>query len=110
VVEFVVTGLFAAVGVFSLLHWLNVEFGAASPAEHIAFAMYATGRVGMWFAFAGFFLGYAIVDEPQAFRWYILLPIVLAGVQLLSGLYLGRSSSSAHRRSGRLRGRDDGED
>src|SRR2546430_9707798 len=98
VAELVAAGRFGIVGVFSLLHWLDVEFGAATPGEHVAYALYATSRVGMWFAFGAFFLGYAVVDEPQAFRWYILVPIGLAGVQLLTGLYLGRSPSSSDER------------
>lgn len=91
VVELVVAGLLALGGVRSLLRWLVADLGPVRPSERLVAAFYATARVGMWFAFAGFFAGYALVENPAQFRWYVFVPLVLAGVQLLSGLYLGRS-------------------
>ena len=54
----------------------------------------------MWFAFAGFFLIYAAIpvqgraalDDLEAYRWYLMVPLVLAAMQLLGGWFLGRRS------------------
>ena len=59
-----------------------------------------TGRIGLWFAFAGFFLIYASIqvrgraalDDLEEFRWYLMVPLVLAALQLLGGWFLGRRS------------------
>jgi hypothetical protein len=77
--------------------------------DQILFSLYRVGRVGAWFAFAGFFVGYAAVDEPQQFGWYVGVIIGLAGLQLLTGLLLARSPSRSpgpRSRAGR-RGRND---
>jgi len=57
-----------------------------------------TGRVGLWFAFAGLFAiyassdaqGRAAIDELGDLRWYVAVPLVLAGVQFAAGYFLGR--------------------
>lgn len=100
VVELVMAGILAVAGVRSLWTWIGRTFSAASAMEHIAYALHITGRVGLWFAFAGFFAGYALVDEPQRFGWYVLVPVALAGVQLLTGLFLSRSSASREGEAG----------
>ncbi len=96
-VEMIVAGAFALVGLFSLRKWLRVDFEAASGGERIIYAIHVTARVGLWFAFAGFFFGYALVDRPTDLRWYIFVPIGLAAVQLLSGIYLARTPAAQAR-------------
>ncbi|CAN5227736.1 hypothetical protein BH20ACT24_BH20ACT24_17430 [soil metagenome] len=100
VVELVIAAILAIAGVRSLLTWIGRTFSAASTMEHIAYALHITGRVGLWFAFAGFFAGYALVDEPQLFAWYVFVPVGLAGMQLLTGLFLSRSSASREGETG----------
>jgi hypothetical protein len=94
VAEIVVASVFLALGVRSLLRWIDTEFAAGSTFEQILFALHATARVGLWFAFGGFFLGYALLDEPQGFGWFFLVPVALAALQLLTGALLSRSPSS----------------
>jgi len=36
--------------------------------------------------------GRAALDDLQAFRWYLLVPLVLGVMQLLGGWFLGRRS------------------
>jgi hypothetical protein len=91
VFELVAAGLIAIGGLRSLVRWIGTDFDATSAGEQMTFLLHATARVGLWFAFAGFFLGYALVDEPRRFGWYVLVPIALAGVQLLTGVLLARS-------------------
>ncbi len=91
VTELVIAALLALLGVASLAKWMRAGFDPESPAEQVLYALYRTGRVGTWFAFGGFFLGNALVDDPLAFRWYVFVPIGLGGLQLLAGILLGRS-------------------
>ena len=93
--ELILAAVFVVPGLFSLRKWLNVDFVAGSAGERLLYTLYATARVWMWFAFAGFFVGYAAVENPISMRWFIMAPIALAAIQLLSGLFLGRSPSSA---------------
>jgi hypothetical protein len=61
--------------------------------------------VGLWFAVAGLFAIYASVDlrgrawvdEVEPYRWYLIVPLVLAAMQLLAGWFLGRRSPSGER-------------
>jgi hypothetical protein len=84
VVELVVAGLFALGGVRSLVKWFGSAFESTSPGDQAAFALHLTARVGMWFGFAAFFAGYAVVDEPQRLRWFVLVPLGLAAIQILT--------------------------
>jgi len=80
VVELVVAGLLSLGGIRSLVVWIGSEFDARSAREQVLYSLYLTARVGMWFAFAGFFAGYALVDEPQNFAWYVMIPISLVAL------------------------------
>ncbi len=98
VVEFVLVGLFVAGGLRSLWTWGRRPFEGTDVRDHLLYALYVTGRVGLWFSFAGFFLinatvnaeGRAAVDEFARFRWYLLVPLLLAALQLVAGYFLGR--------------------
>ena len=93
VFEGVVAGLLALGGVWSFARWIRRPFASTSLRDQVLYTLYLTGRVGVWFALAGFFLGYAVLDEPQRFGWYVYVPIGLATMQLLAGIALGRSRS-----------------
>lgn len=91
IVELIVAAIFLFFGVLSLLKWLRTDFDADSTRDRVLYALHVTCRVGMWFALAGFFVGYALVDEPSNLRWYFLVPLILAGVQFLTGVVLSRA-------------------
>lgn len=95
--ELVLAGLLALGGVRSLVRWLGTTFDVQGPGDRILFTLHAAARVGLWLAFAGFFAGYALIDEPQRFKWYLFVPIGLAGIQLLTGVFLARSPSGPRR-------------
>jgi len=97
VVELAMAGLLAVAGLRSLVTWLRTEFEARSPGEQILYALHATARVGVWFAFAGFFAGYAVVDDPGHFTPFVMIPITLAALQLLTGFFLARPGTRSHR-------------
>ena len=93
-VELAIGALFAVGGALSVRRWLRVEFQTSGLSERFLYALHVTARVGMWFAFAGFFVGYAVVEDTEAIRWYFLVPVALAGVQLLTTVLLGSSSKA----------------
>lgn len=96
--EWVIAAVFAGLGVRSLVHWARRPFESSDPTDHVLYALYLTGRVGMWFAFAGAFAlfasitasGQAFVDEVRDYRWYVLVFVVLGVLQLVAGWFLGR--------------------
>jgi len=91
VAEIVIASLCGLGGARSLVVWLRRPFEPAGARDRALYALYLTARTGWWFTLGFFFLGYALVEEPQSLRWFVLVPIVLAGVQLLAGFGLGHS-------------------
>ena len=100
VIEIVLAGLLFLGGLRSLVKWFGTYFDARSGSEHVLFALFASARVGTWFALGGLFLGYGVLSEPQGLRWFALVPLALAGLQLLTGIALGRQSSPVPRKAG----------
>ena len=90
--------MLAAGGARSLWIWSRRRFEGSDLVDHLLYALFTTGRVGLWFAFAGLFAMYAstdvegraFIDEVERFRWYGIVLIVLAAVQFLAGQLLGR--------------------
>lgn len=85
-------------GVRSLVFWVRRPFEGGDTTDLVLFAMFVTGRVAMWFAAAGLFLIYALIDtRGQAFiddvaqySWFLVVLLSLAAVQLVAGFLLGR--------------------
>lgn len=88
-------------GIRSAWIWSHRRFDSSKVSDQILWGLYLTGRVGLWFAFAGFFLIYSalegrkvgVVNELNGIRWYVMVPLVLSAVQLLAGYALGRRAS-----------------
>ncbi len=91
VLELAVAAILVIAGVASLLRWLRTDFEPSSPRERVLYAVHLTTRVGMWFAFAALAAGYAVVDDPGRFAGFVMVPIVLAALQLVTGFLLARS-------------------
>ena len=98
-IEWGLAALFGLLGLRSIVYWLRRRLAARSLREHVLYALWLTGRAGMWFAIAGIFVisasietsGGPYVDEFYDYRWYIFVPITLAAMQLVAGLSLGRA-------------------
>jgi NADH:ubiquinone oxidoreductase subunit H len=88
VVIAVVLGL---LGVRSFVRLSGVSFDARSTGEQFLYALHVTARTCVWFALAGAFVGYALLDEPERFRWYVFIPLSLAAIQLLAAVALSRT-------------------
>jgi hypothetical protein len=83
--------LFGLLGVRSAVRWSSVRFEAETSLDHLLYSIHVAARTCVWFALAGVFVGFAVLDEPERFRWFIMVPIGLGAVQLLSALALWRS-------------------
>lgn len=91
---------FFLLGVRSLVYWLRRPFDGRDITDHVLFALFVTGRVGLWFALSGVFGLYAItatqgrafVDDVRAYDWLLIVFLLLAATQLLAGFFLGRRS------------------
>jgi len=98
----------AAMGVRSLVHWVRHPLDAAGIGEQALFALHVTARVVMWFALAGLFtlwsvvettdpvtgrnvpaVGRAFVDAARAFSWMYLVLLAIAAIQFVTGWFLG---------------------
>jgi hypothetical protein len=98
VFELAMVAVFAALGLRSAWYWIRRPFDSRAVSDHLLYAMYVTGRVGLWFSVAGAFAifasihtrGRAFTDDANEFRWYILVPGLLAFLQLLAAVLLGR--------------------
>ncbi len=107
--ELVLAGVFAAFGVRSLVYWTRRPFETDDRTDRLLYALYLTGRIGLWFAFSGLFVlfatvgltdpvtgeqipaeGRAFIDVANRYRWFILVFAVLAVLQLVAGWFLGR--------------------
>jgi hypothetical protein len=56
----------------------------------VLIALHEAAKAGFWLALGAFFVGYATVTEPQEFRWFVMVPIAIAGVRLLAATLLAR--------------------
>jgi hypothetical protein len=96
--ELAMVTIFTALGLRSAWYWIRRPFDSREVSDHVLYAMYVTGRVGLWFSIAGAFAifasidtqGRAFTDDANEFRWYILVPGLLAFLQLLAAVLLGR--------------------
>ena len=68
--EFGVALLLTGFGVRSLWYWARRPFGSTAIRDQLLYAVYRTGRVGLWFAFAGLFYLFAFVgaSDPEPNR------------------------------------------
>jgi hypothetical protein len=106
--EFVIAMVLAAGGVRSIVYHARRPFASADVRDQLLYALYLTGRVGMWFAFSGLFLilafagatdpvtglhapssGQVYVDDVSRYRAYVIVFAVLGAMQLLAGWFLG---------------------
>lgn len=105
-IELGLTGLFVLGGLHSLWVWARRPFEGTDVTDHVLYALFVTGRVGLWFAFAGVFAlyawsdaaGRAAIDELGELRWYFVVPLVLAATQFGASYFLGRRQPDAPKR------------
>jgi hypothetical protein len=97
-VEFAAAAVFAALGVRSLVHWLRTPYGSARASDLVLYALFVTGRVGMWLVLATTFVlygltdtrGRAFTDDAQEYRWLYVVFLSLGALQFVTSYFLGR--------------------
>jgi hypothetical protein len=110
--EFAIALLLTGFGIRSLWYWARRPFESTAIRDHLLYAVYRTGRVGMWFAFAGLFFLFAfvgasdpepnpitgelVVGHPSKYAWYVVVFAVLGAMQLLGGWFLGHGGPADH--------------
>ena len=88
--ETVVGSILGLAGLRSVVHWLRRPFVSRSARDHVLYALFLTGRIGVWFSLAGMFFAYAVARHDEDVRWIVIVPIVLAAISTLSAFALGR--------------------
>jgi hypothetical protein len=110
--EFAVALVLTALGIRSAAYWARRPFESTAIRDQLLYAVYLTGRVGMWFAFAGLFFLFAFVgasdpepnpitgalavEHPSKYAWYVIVFAVLGAMQLLAGWFLGHGGPVDH--------------
>jgi hypothetical protein len=90
----VLASLLGLLGVRSAVRWSSVRFEAETLREHLLYSIHVAARTSVWFALAGAFVGFAVLDDPGRFQWFVLVPIGLAALQVLAAVALWRSPPS----------------
>jgi hypothetical protein len=90
----VLASLLGLLGVRSAVRWSTVRFEAETLLEHVLYSVHVAARTSVWFALAGAFVGFAVLDEPERFQWYVFVPLGLAALQVLAAIALWRSPPS----------------
>jgi len=90
VFELAVGGFFTLIGLRSALQSIRQETPDESGRVRALIAMHEAAKAGFWLALGAFFIGYATVSEPQEFRWFVLVPIAMAGLRLVAATLLAR--------------------
>ena len=104
-VEVIAAATFVALGMRSVVYWARRPFEARDIADHLLFALYLTGRAGLWFAFAGPWdicapipaAARASTPAPGYHRWNLFGVAGLGALQMVAGYLLGRRGGSADR-------------
>jgi len=97
-IEIAAAMVFAALGVRSLVHWVRTPYESRRASDLALYALFVTGRVGMWFVLATAFALYALTetrgrrftDDASEYGWLYLVFLTLGAVQFVSAYFLGR--------------------
>lgn len=99
-IELVAAAVFVALGVRSLVHWVRTPYESRRPSDLALYALFVTGRVGMWAVLATAFTLYALTDtqgraftdDAKAYQWLYLVFLALGALQFVATYFLGRRS------------------
>jgi hypothetical protein len=90
VFELVLGGLFLLIGLRSAVQSIRDASTEEPGRVRALIALHEAAKAGFWLALGAFFLGYATVREPQEFRWFVMVPIAMAGLRLVAATLLAR--------------------
>ena len=95
-VEIVAALTFAGLGVRSIVHWVRTPYQSTRASDLALYALFVTGRVGMWLVLATTFTLYALtdtqgrafIDDAREYQWLYLVFLTLGGVQFVAAYFL----------------------
>jgi hypothetical protein len=96
--EVVAAAGFAALGLRSVVHWVRTPYESTRASDMVLYALFVTGRAGMWFVLATAFTLYALTDtrgraftdDAAEYRWLYLVFLALGALQFVTAYFLGR--------------------
>jgi hypothetical protein len=91
ILELVLAGLFVLFGLVSGINSLQDAQPIEDGRVRFLVAVHDAAKAGFWLSLGGFFVGFALIDEPQAFRWFFLVPVLMAALRLATAALLSRS-------------------
>jgi hypothetical protein len=91
ILELVLAGLFVLFGVVSGINSLRDAQPVEEGRVRFLVAVHDAAKAGFWLALGGFFLGFALSDEPLGFRWFAMMPILMAALRLGAAALISRS-------------------
>ena len=91
ILELVLAGIFLLFGVVSGLNSLRDIEPVEEGRVRFLIALHDSAKAGFWLSLGAYFLGLALIGDPQAFRWFVLIPILMAGLRLATAAFLARS-------------------
>lgn len=88
----------AALGVRSLVHWAREPYESSRTSDLVLYALFVTGRVGLWMVLALAFALYALtdtqgrafIDDAREYRWLYLVFLGLGATQFVASYFLGQ--------------------
>jgi hypothetical protein len=89
--ELLAAAVLILVGFWVAYYSLKEPMEVRSARERFLVAVHEAARAGFWLALGAWFLGLALIEEPQTWRWFILVPIGMAALRLAARTFLGMS-------------------
>jgi hypothetical protein len=89
-VEYFVAVPLLLIGLFSGWRSLAQPIPGEDARSGFLIALHEAAKAGFWLTLGGFFLLYGLLEEPQSFRWFALVPVGMAGLRLAAAALLGR--------------------
>ena len=90
-VVYAVAGICFLLGIRAAVGSLREPIPADTFREQLLIGLHEMARAGFWLALGGFFLGYEILAEPGAFRWFAFVPLGMAAIRLAAAAFLWRA-------------------
>jgi hypothetical protein len=91
ILELVLAGLFLVLGMVSGFNSLRDVEPVEEVRIRFLIALHDTAKAGFWLSLGGYFLGLALIGDASTFRWFVLMPILMAGLRLATAAFLARS-------------------
>jgi hypothetical protein len=88
--EYLVAAPLMLVGLWSAWRSLARPIPGEDARAGFLIALHEAAKAGFWLTLGGFFLLYGVLEEPQPFRWFALVPVAMAGLRLAAAALLAR--------------------